>query len=70
MQREYDKDEVMRNVEDWYELRMWIPIIKQYLYDMYGEDVSKIIMDYYNNIQCDDEVVLMINDIQCVEVSK
>ena len=49
------KEQVMKDVVDWYELRMWIPIIKQYLCDLYGEDVSQIIMDYYDNIECKTE---------------
>ena len=47
-----DKEELMKNINNWYLSRMWIPLIQDYLNNLYGEDVTRIIMDYYDNIEC------------------
>ena len=36
---------------------MWIPLIQDYLNNLYGEDVTQIIMDYYDNIECESVLI-------------
>ena len=52
-----DKNELLEKINEWYVSRIWIPFIQKYLDDLYGEDVARIIMDYYDNIKCENVVI-------------
>ena len=53
LKQDTNKQVLMKSINDWYITRTWIPIIRKYLYDLYGEDVAQIIMFYYDNIECE-----------------
>ena len=61
LDRDSDKNKLEIDINEWYTERIWIPIINEYLYDLYGEDIAQIIMFYYNNISVESVVDLVIN---------
>ena len=46
-------DTLLQPIQNYYESRVCIPVIEKYLKNIYGQDIGKIIMDYYQNIQID-----------------
>ena len=48
--RQTNSDDVMEPIHNWYKRKTWEPMIRSYLSEMYGDDISNVIMDYCNSI--------------------
>ena len=50
---------VVTVAKNWYSHRVYLPLIKQFIIDMFGMDIGRIIMNYYENIRIDNKQELL-----------
>ena len=42
---------ILQSADDWYMLRTQIPLIEKLILELYGDDIGRVILDYYHNIK-------------------
>ena len=51
-------EQFMASIQKWYIEINWIPIIQKYLDEIYGRDISDIIMDYYVSMDIESTITI------------
>ena len=53
----FSDDDIVIKANEWYVQRAYGPLIQELIIEIYGDDIARIIMDFYHNIQLNEQTV-------------